>query len=529
MSNACTPRSSTRRDERGLATIVVMIMGLVLSLLAAAVLDFSQRSETASRHDQSWNGALAAAEAGIDDYLFRLNENANYWQYNAGNLPPDGNTAFSSWNTVAGGNSQSEYRYDVDASTIASDGRIRLTSTGRIRNVKRTVFATLRRRSFLDYLYFTDYETKDPASYSGSPFTAAEAQARCSFWWYGSSGSRRDVDARVDYTGDSDSSNAYCTEINFITADTINGPLHSNDAILVCGNPNFNGDTCTSVERRERAALSRQPVVRSGGPGVRQPDRPQAARPVDDAAEQLGARAETAVATGGCLYTGPTRIKLNSNGTMTVKSPFSKVTNNSPCPKNGTGALPTNGVIYVQNVPSTTTDPNYTNGCPYSVNGRTHPLGMPITNDTNTYGCRNGDVFIEGTLKGQLTVASENNVDVTWHLTYQNGTTGTDLLGLIANNYVEIYHPVHVGQRATSTRTSSVRPRARRRSRTRRSAPRSCPSTTRSGCSSTRSAPRTGRSTSPARSRSATAARSGPTAVVSSCPATRRTTCTTSG
>ena len=30
-------------------------------------------------------------------------------------------------------------------------------------NVTRTVYATLRRRSFLDYLYFTEYETKDPA------------------------------------------------------------------------------------------------------------------------------------------------------------------------------------------------------------------------------------------------------------------------------------------------------------------------------------------------------------------------------
>ena len=30
----------------------------------------------------------------------------------------------------------------------------------------------------------------------------------------------------------------------------------------------------------------------------------------------------------------------------------------------------------------------------------------------------------------------------TWHLRYQNGTNGTDLLGLIANNFVEVYHPV---------------------------------------------------------------------------------------
>ena len=48
-------------------------------------------------------------------------------------------------------------------------------------------------------------------------------------------------------------------------------------------------------------------------------------------------------------------------------------------------------------------------------------------------------VFIEGTLKGQLSVAADNNIDVTWNLTYNSGTAGTDLLGLIANNYIEIW------------------------------------------------------------------------------------------
>jgi len=87
-------------------------------------------------------------------------------------------------------------------------------------------------------------------------------------------------------------------------------------------------------------------------------------------------------------------------------------------------------------------DPNYTNGCPYNVNGHAHPLGMPIASDVNTYNCRYGDVFVEGTLSGQRTIASENNIDITWNLTYKNGVGGSDLLGLVANNYVELYHPV---------------------------------------------------------------------------------------
>ena len=47
-----------------------------------------------------------------------------------------------------------------------------------------------------------------------------------------------------------------------------------------------------------------------------------------------------------------------------------------------------------------------------------------------------------GTLKGQLTIASENNVNAVGNVTYNGGLAGTDLLGLVANNYVQIYHPV---------------------------------------------------------------------------------------
>ena len=34
-----------------------------------------------------------------------------------------------------------------------------------------------------------------------------------------------------------------------------------------------------------------------------------------------------------------------------------------------------------------------------------------VTNDANQYGCRDGDVFVQGQLKGQLTIAAANNVD----------------------------------------------------------------------------------------------------------------------
>jgi type II secretory pathway pseudopilin PulG len=409
--------SMYKREESGFALATVMAAGAILMLLASAAMAYGVGSQNVSRHDQDWNAALNAAEAGIDDYIFRLNENSNYWLYKASNPPPDGNDAFTDWVDVAGGSTQSKYRYDVDASTITVNGVIRITSTGRVNETERTVYASLRRRSFIDYLYFTDYETRDPAAYTGSPFTAAEAQNRCARYYYGGSGVQRDVNGRTDYPGDSDASGAYCTDINFVSGDAINGPLHSNDAFLVCGTPSFNGETSTSwsgasgIRYRTNSSCTNDPDFANSGD-------PRQLAPLTLPPSNSAIKAETLAGRGGCLSTSPTRIRLNANGTMTVRSPFAKQTNNSPCPKNGTGALPSNGVIYVQNVPSVASDPNFTSGCPYNVNSRAHPLGMPIPSDLNTYNCRAGDVFIEGTLDGQLTVAAENNIDVTWHLTY---------------------------------------------------------------------------------------------------------------
>jgi hypothetical protein len=420
----------TLRDECGFALATVMIISMVLSMLALATVNYAVGSQNISHYDQNWNAALAAAEAGIDDYIFRLGENGNYWQYNAGNLPPDGNLAFTSYVQVAGTTTDAKFRYDVDTSTIAQTGLVTLTSTGRVGNSARTVRVSLRRRSFLDYLYFTNYETIDPAMYTGSPFTPAQAQTQCALYYY---------------TG----RNPSCSNIIFVSTDKLNGPMHTNDAFMVCGTPNFLGDTSTSWTGAN--GLMYRDGCPTSHPVFANPGDPAYAVPLTMPPSDTSIKLQTAAGTGGCLYTGPTRIKLLANGTMTVKSPFSKNTNNAACPKNGaTGALPTNGVIYVQNVPSTPSDPNYTNGCPYNVNGRAHPLGMPIANDLTTYGCRNGDVFIEGTLKGQLTIASENNIDITWNLQYNGGVAGTDLLGLIADNYVEVYHPVNCASGTTS-------------------------------------------------------------------------------
>jgi len=475
--------AEVRRNDEGVALVVTLLALVAVLMLLTAVLSYATGSQNLSRHDQDWNAALAAAEAGIDDYLYHLNQDGSYWQYGNSSLPPgdphygpappDGNQAFTTWVPVPGGSSEASFRYDRDLSQLPVDGTIRLIATGRVGNVTRTITASLRRRNFLDYLYFTEYETTDPANtnvYTGTGgyYDSATAQLRCAKHYYDG----RDIPGRVDFPGDTDPPYQYCLDITFIGVDSINGPLHTNDALRVYQSPHFNGPTSSSYQPTSgpRYVCGGSPCA----PVFAQPGDPAYADPLHMPPSNVDIKNETNPALGGtgCLFTGPTAIRLNASGTMDVVSPFSKSIN-CTWPQTPTGSLNNRytitrftlpadgtGVVYVQNVPSVATDPNYTNGCPYSrpaIGGsygsggtpsRTHPLGFPQKNDitpsssgllTTGYGCRNGDAFVQGQLNGRLTIAAENNIILFASTTYAGGD---DLLGLVANNYISVYHPV---------------------------------------------------------------------------------------
>ena len=137
---------------------------------------------------------------------------------------------------MPGATSNATFTYRVDTSCL-SQGAVIVWSTGKAANVTRTVQATLRRRAFIDYLYFTDYETTDPAAYPVAGFNTNNptwAQTNCTMHWY---------DGRVRRPP---YNNSHCVDINFASGDVINGPLHSNDAILICGGATFNGKVTTS-------------------------------------------------------------------------------------------------------------------------------------------------------------------------------------------------------------------------------------------------------------------------------------------
>ena len=60
-----------------------------------------------------------------------------------------------------------------------------------------------------------------------------------------------------------------------------------------------------------------------------------------------------------------------------------------------------------------------------------------------------GDVFVKGTVKGKLTVASAHDVIVVGNIIYDGGLASRDVLGLVGQNNVAVYHPYDDGTRLT--------------------------------------------------------------------------------
>jgi Tfp pilus assembly protein PilX len=416
------------RGEQGIALTSVVIVAFIMLLLVGSTVSFAVNSQDLARRDQDWNAALAAAEAGIDDYLYRLNRVDAYWQYSAITPPPDGNNAFTQWVPVPGATNEGKFRYTVDASTFTVDGTVKIASTGLVGKTTRTVYSTLRRRNFLDYLYYTDFETKDPAAYVTAidGHDPAWAQANCAQYWYAGR-------------------NPQCISIHFVGppvvgfTDTIRGPLHSNDAILISGAPRFEGETSTSwiTAPHWRPGTNPNPVfVNSRSPFY------QGTLTLPPSNTIIKNYTNPVLGETGCLYTGATKIVLRDGGgvgKMDVTSPYTISTNPGCGPGNNLD-LPPNGVIYVQGIPfSDPSDPNYRASCPSGA----HPIPeAAVPNDMTVYNKCVGDAFVSGELKGRLTIATSNNIVVHNHITYDGGLTGTDLLGLVADQYVEVWHPI---------------------------------------------------------------------------------------
>jgi Tfp pilus assembly protein PilX len=427
--------------EHGFSMIVVMGVMAASSLFVAAAFAAANGDLPLTRDSQDRKQAYSAAEAGINYYQYHLNQDPDYWT-KCTNVPAPNatenqpvNQAWNGsgsdprrWRKVAGTSNsytiellpangsascvENNYATMIDSSTSAF--KVRATGkSGANTKLKRSIIASFRRRSFLDFLYFTDFETTDPINYSSG--NQSWAQSNCGDKY------------RAQRNGS-------CSEIQFADADAINGPMHTNDDILTCGTPTFGRNSSDSIEMTGPAPG----FTKVGGSCP-------AGDPVFNGPKRAGVKAltmpptnttlQTVATAGGLVYTGKTIIRFNSAGNMTVTN--SLVNGGSP----QTRALPANGVIYVK---------NNTGNC---------GTVQPPSNANYAEGASCGNLYISGTYTASMTLAAANDIIIAppgsvplSAVTSSNPVTGgsgnadligsgNSVMGLVANNFVRVFHP----------------------------------------------------------------------------------------
>jgi hypothetical protein len=430
----CGSARTRCRREDGVALPIVLGLMLMLTAFMLSSLALVLNNMAPSRSDQDSRAALAAAQAGIDEYISRLSANSEYWD--RGNVDA-ANPAFGATGTpVPGtgtGTNGPRFRYRVltSSATTAQEGFITLEVTGTSRppeggrTISRTLTTRLEPSGFLDYVYYTDYEVVDPSLQGMN----AATRAACT---------------RYHYNGRSDDT---CGRIVFPAGDVVDGPLHSNDALYVDGSVRFSSPRTESswVKTSNPGQLWRGP----GTPSVGTPAAPgywpryQAIIDLPDANTQLlryvqprtddSPTPDNPLDRPGCLYEGATRIEFVDDQ-MKVWSPN---TRNAPdrCLTTGsrateqTKAIP--AVIYVA-----------------GTSGSCQGVGFPAANEdtsdriTTNYGACRGTAFVKGIVDGKVTVSAEDDIVVTADVRVADAGAGTDVIGLVADNYVWVYHPV---------------------------------------------------------------------------------------
>jgi len=330
--------------------------------------------------------------------------------------------------------------------------------------------------------------------------------------------------------------NTPCNQpFNFKNGETFNGTVYTNDQVYTCGNPAFNGTPPIDTGAKNNLSyyyLWNWPGSKSktvSGQTVYYPagwidtcgaDPSGLSYANEGAANQILPQFDSSIRAyadgqsgNGCLFTGPTMIEFvkpagGGTSTMNVWSPLTKAnsalvgsttyTSTANCGTYSPGSpwqtgisLPSDGVIYVQSVPSLSTDPNYwpatgasslssadttvvngtppvPNKCldPYTPNWQSNwaatASGSNVQCPAATIG--EGDVVVEGELHGQVTLASDSNVVIGRDVTYScadaggaassanpgtlagcstSGALPPDILGIAVDDDVVLSHPTN--------------------------------------------------------------------------------------
>lgn len=464
----------------GFTMLPVIMLLTAISGLALAGWSAAGGDVAGAQRDNDAKRAYSAAESGLAEYQQKLAGDNEYWlkcvpdpiagqpvvpvnqQWNPGDperqwrvMPGDPQASYTIELLPANGYARCE---DNVAESMLGPSGIQIRTTGKVgprgREVKRSIVSSLRRRGFLDFIYFTEYETSDPSQlkirYPGEVKRCAPSitcapddlatwgatKTTCERWvrpTEGSTGSRDTVRYPGSYRapggGEDDWQTAStlssppgpigCTAIQFADGDKIKGPFHTEDTMMLCGQPDFG---------RNRAGALTEPVDRieywayritSGCASTSRPDIGNNTAVTGSAMELLdlpetNTELET-IAGPAYTFTGTTRLEFSGSTFKVNDGAFQP--------------LPPKGVIYVRNNP--------TSPC---------PAHNPLTPNVVAPTC--GDAYVKGTYSKSVTIAAERDIVLAGD--FKTDLDSAALGGLIGQN-VRIGHSMN----GSSTRTNT--------------------------------------------------------------------------
>jgi len=349
-------RHSPADPESGSALIIVIIGCMALVALSLVLAQATINAVRPSDRSEKSFAAQAAAEAGIDDYRARLLVDNRYFL----RAPDATNPALTGWADVPGGAGQGQFTYSIDTSRALVAGELRVSSTGRVDGVTRTVEAVLTKRSTLDYVYISDIESMAP-SLPGAYSDPTLAAQLCTNRRWAAAG-------QVSKTGTNPlngihRNSNYCRWAGIYNTERIKGRIHTNDVwYLSSAIPNIDplstGGNSTAVF--DGAITTSCPPATTGVAGCPETMRwintsdvssntsgawgsgttysttelsgSQGGKlwnPTYDSVLEIPAsnsRMHELAMDKGCVFTGPTRIRFRPDGTMAVTSPATRAT-----------------------------------------------------------------------------------------------------------------------------------------------------------------------------------------------------------
>jgi Tfp pilus assembly protein PilX len=396
--------------EHGFTMVIVLGVLLVTSLLTAATMVALQGEIHLSSDNLASKRAYAAASAGVQAYLYQLNQNPNYWETCANDTSTESATA------VPGASDGEQYSFQpiwangntgctsnmINALVDNTTGTIRFVFTGYSGTnpqVTRSIVTSFRMNSPLDFLWYTHFESVDDdiSGYS---------------------------DCGVFYRqGRSSSCN-----INWISADVMNGPSYTDDQYLIDpgADPTFGRSPADKIESSAPGTTAADICAGDNCQDAKFVGTPvYNATPIptpSDNSELL-----TDAQQYGEVYQGTTTITLSGN-TATVVTCTA-----STCSPQPSVNLTQNPIIYVENA----------SGCSpaqYNPSSVSYPLN---SSPAGYLGCA-GDVYVAGNYTTPVTIAAENNIIIDGGITTtadgSGNPTGGATLGLVANEFVRVMH-----------------------------------------------------------------------------------------